>query len=300
VLAAFLFLVGTVSAQSALPAPSLKTLNASQTFSLPALASPSVYDFTLSLCSASGSTIEGTQLVFVSNDTAVTQPSSQNIKDPSLIGVSRGGLASVLSISAAQGAWVAVDLPSGWSAELGVGVNRESSLCLHLSVHRVTRYSLVVSLVPLHGSASLPLFAYSDSDANTALLTSPTFYTANPIPSYRALVLPTSSVANSLPLTNASCFLSTSNDLVSQINVTQTTRGVVRLSPEAGGVGDETRTDGARQQFVVSGLTRGTNYTVYGLETNATTGATRLWGPQHFTTKQGTFPALHNLHPPEY
>jgi hypothetical protein len=134
-------------AQSTLPVPSLTTLNASQTFSLPVLTSPSTYDLTLSLCSASGNAVEGAELVFVSNDSSITQPSSSNVKDPNLIGVSRGGLASVVAVPASQGLSVAVDLPSGWSAELGVAVNGQYCFVSN-AIYRCDSFLLSLSSSP--------------------------------------------------------------------------------------------------------------------------------------------------------
>jgi calcium channel MID1 len=144
----------------------------------------------------------------------------------------------------------------------------------------------------------VPLFSYEDADNASALLTSPT-YPSNLLeqaPVYEAFVVPTSQVREDL--SNSTCYLrslqrDTNTAVISQRNISTSTtkRGVVELALHEGGGINETDRGGERIQYTVSGLTPGTNYSVWGIQNDTITSgnniASRLFTRQFFKTKTG-------------
>ena len=290
-----LALVGAASAQTQLGNPSVSRFNLTSSntaaFQLPVPAVSSrgqrtVYSITLNVCAppslSSSLALLDTQPVLFAATSG--QPSRAN-PPASAAGsaIARGGFANVtLAIAngqAGNGVLIGVtapDQPAGtWTFELAATTGPA-----------------------LHVLDAFPLLGLDDTDATSAMLTSATYFPtlASGTPDPDVLVMATSASLVPPQLSRSSCYLRTLNATAvgnpfvapAVMNVSTTTRGVVTLSAREGAVGVarlQNEAGGLRTQYRIGGLTRATNYTVWGLDVATAIGPVRLFQPQYFRTK---------------
>ncbi|KAF7312099.1 putative acetate kinase [Mycena indigotica] len=224
---------------------------------------PSATRLAISVAVCSGTTNSASPRFFVTNSSSTASPGS-------------GGGENVFEIvlDHGHGSWTGV-FPEGGV----VGVEDAGD----------TRFEIGVSNgVPIHEVISTPPL-FGDSTASQALLFSPPFSAPNQQdPTYPKYILPPGNLSAAIPPSNPINFTvivsPTSNSLTSM----QQTACMLKTQNSTGVVAKEglwmRDSSGWRMEWLFTGLTAKTNYTVYAIESGY-----KVAGPIFFTTKSPSF-----------
>ncbi|KAM0746251.1 hypothetical protein T439DRAFT_384268 [Meredithblackwellia eburnea MCA 4105] len=242
------------------------------------LSSQSTVYVSLSICSPPSDLGVNLPFTIASPALALSNSSSTTSPDPSTYDKTTDksfeqvadlnlGVANITS-PATEGAWIGVRAPD--VSTLGGSSSSVGNWHFQLSVSTSS---------PVEQFSSRAGLAFDDSDQTNALLTTANYSRMGDNetlpPSWRTLIVPTTSLTASLSASK--CFITNATGLVpeSRLNASVTTRGW---------------SGGNRIQYEASGLSAGTNYTAWLLEATGSSSSnrTKLWGSVSFATKSGS------------